>query len=106
MTRFVFLAVSFFRVMGWAIPALAQTTQKFQQGTNNYQGCMDTFTDITTPNDTYGGVERIDVRHWGDGTGEKMNVFIMFDVTSIPTNATVTSAKLTLFNIRARGQNG
>jgi hypothetical protein len=35
-----------------------------------------------------------------------MNVLILFDVSSLPANATVTSAKLTLYSIRARGQNG
>jgi hypothetical protein len=108
MTRFVFLGLGFFGVMGWAVPAMAQTTVKFQQGTNGYQGCMDTYIDQFMPTDFYGGVERIEIRSWDDGSGvtEKMNVLIKFDVSTLPSNATVTSAKLTLYSIRARGQNG
>jgi len=106
MKRFVFLGLGFLGAMGWAVPAMAQTTVKFQQGTNGYSGAMDTYIDKFMPNDFFGGVERIEVRDWSSGTVEKMNVLISFDVSSIPSNATVTSAKLTLFSIRARGQNG
>jgi len=106
MMRFVFLGLSFLGAMGWAVPAVAQTTIKFQQGTNGYQGCMDTYIDKFMPNDFYGGVERIEIRDWSGGTAEKMNALIKFDVSTLPSNATVTSAKLTLYSIRARGQNG
>lgn len=103
MTRFVFLGLSFLGAMGWAVPAMAQTTVKFQQGSNGYSGAMDTYIDKFMPNDFYGGVERIEVRDWSSGAAEKMNVLISFDVSSLPSTATVTSAKLTMYNIRARG---
>jgi hypothetical protein len=106
MMRFVFLGLSFLGAMGWAVPAMAQTTVKFQQGSNGYSGAMDTYIDKFMPNDFYGGVDRIEIRDWSGGTAEKMNVLISFDVSSLPSTATVTSAKLTLYSIRARGQNG
>jgi hypothetical protein len=107
MTRFVVLGVAFVGALAWAVPAQAQTTVKFQQGKNGYSGVVDTYVDQFW-DDFFGGVERIETRHWdaGAGVSEKMNILIMFDVTSLPLDATVTSAKLTLYNTRARGQNG
>jgi hypothetical protein len=105
MTRLVLVGLGFFGALGWAVPAMAQTTVKYQQGTNGYSGCMDTYVDKFW-NDFFGGVERIEIRDWDAAATEKMNVLIKFDVTGLPTNATITSAKLTLYSIRARGQNG
>ncbi len=104
MTRFAFLWLGFLGAMAWAGPVLAQTTVKFQQGSNGYSGAMDTYIDQFMPNDFYGGVERVEIRHWD--AAEKMNILILFDVSSLPSNATVTSAKLTMVNTRSRGANG
>src|SRR5436190_10691983 len=107
MTRFVFLGVAFLSALAWAVPAQAQTTVRYQQGKNNYSGVTDTYVDQFW-DDFFGGTERIEIRHWDSGAGvsEKMNILIRFDVTNLPLDATVTGAKLTLFNTRARGQNG
>src|SRR6185503_15657676 len=106
--RKIFSAAGFVVALAWAVPALAQTTVKFQQGTNGYAGAMDTYIDGIAPNDTqwYGNNDRIEIRSWSGSPGEKMNILILFDVSSLPSNATVTSAKLTMYSTRARGQNG
>lgn len=108
MTRFVVLGVAFLGALAFAVPAEAQsTTVKFQKDKNGYTGVMDTYIDQFV-DDWYGNENRIEIRHWDDGAGvvEKMKVLISFDVTTLPTDATVTSAKLTLYSLRARGQNG
>jgi len=104
MTRLVLLGVVFSGALGWAVSAEAQTTVRYQQGKNGYAGVVDTQIDKFW-DDTFGGIERLEVRHWDDtGSTEKMNLLIRFDVTNLPLDATVTSAKLTMFNLRARGQ--
>lgn len=103
MNRKIVLGLAFLGTLGWALPAFSQTTVRFRQGSNGYSGAMDTYIDKFMPNDFYGGVERIEVRDWSAAASEKMNLLISFDVTSLPSTATVTSARLTLYNIRARG---
>jgi len=92
-----------FGVLGWTLPALAQTTVTLQQGTAGYTGTMDTYIDQFTPTDFYGGVERIEIRSYDAGSGltEKQNLLLRFELSSIPSSATVTSASLKLYNIRA-----
>src|SRR5688572_20704866 len=108
MMRRVILALGFLGTLGWAVPAMAQTTVKFQQGTNGYSGCMDTYIDKIAPYDIdwYGNADRIEIRSWNGGVDEKMNILIKFDVSSLPSTATITAAKLTLYNTRSRLSNG
>ena len=107
MTRLLVLGVAFLGALAWAVPAEAQTTLKYQQGKNGYGGVVDTYIDQFW-DDFFGGTERIEIRHWDDGAGvtEKMKALIRFDVTNLPLDATVTSAKLTLYNTRSRNTNG
>src|SRR6185295_7671552 len=107
MTRLVAMVLGFSGALAWAVPAMAQVTVTFQQGKSGYSGVTDTYIDkfdALGGNDFFGGVERIEVRNYNGGASEKMNALIKFDVTSLPSNATVTSAKLILFNIRANSQ--
>lgn len=79
------------------------TTATFKQGMNGYAGAMDTYIDQFQPAGSYGNLDRLDLRYYDSGTGlvEHMQILMRFDLSSIPTNATVTSAKLTVYNTRA-----
>src|SRR5678816_3887330 len=105
MTRTGLMGLAFIGALGWAVPAMAQTTVKYQQGSNGYSGCMDTYIDRdpTWIDDWFGNADRIEIRSWAGTPGEKMNILIKFDVsTGIPANATITAAKLTFYNTRQR----
>ncbi|HVE43181.1 MAG TPA: DNRLRE domain-containing protein [Planctomycetota bacterium] len=88
--------------LGWSVPGLAQTVT-FQQGTNSYTGSVDTYIDQFMPTDTFGGVQWLEIRSYDSGSGlsEKNTAMIRFELSSIPSNATVTSASLKLYNLRA-----
>jgi hypothetical protein len=90
-------------ILGWCVPGLAQTTVTLQQGQNGYTGTMDTYIDQFLPTDSFGTIDRLEVRYYDPGSGlqEHMITLLRFDLSSIPTNATVTSAKLQLYNTRA-----
>jgi hypothetical protein len=89
--------------LGWCVPGLAQTTVTLQQGQNGYTGTSDTYIDQFQPTSTFGGIDRLEVRSYDPGSGltEKMDTLLRFDLSSIPANATVTSATLKLYNTRA-----
>jgi hypothetical protein len=79
------------------------TTVTLQQGQSGYAGTMDTYIDQFSPTTSFGTLDRLEVRYYDPGTGlqEHMITLLRFDLSGIPTNATITSATLTLYNIRA-----
>jgi hypothetical protein len=79
------------------------TTATFQQGASGYAGTTDTYIDQFAPTSSFGTLDRLEIRYYDPGTGltEHMQTLIRFDLSSIPTTATVTSAKLTMWNTRA-----
>jgi hypothetical protein len=91
-----------FGFLGWSMTGLAQTVT-FQQGTNGYSGVTDTYIDQFAPTDSFGGVQWLEIRSYDPGSGltEKNTTMIRFELSSIPSNATVTSATLKVYNIRA-----
>jgi hypothetical protein len=72
----------------------ATVTKVFQQGTDGYTGTTDTYLDPANPATT-NDVSSVNI---GFFTGSTTNFhgLIKFDLSSIPTGATVSSAKLTL----------
>jgi MYXO-CTERM domain-containing protein len=86
-----------------APPPVGATTVTLQQGVNGYAGTVDTYIDEFVPAGTFGTLDRMEIRYYDPGTGlsEHMIGLLKFNLTSIPTTATVTSAKLTLYNTRA-----
>src|SRR5262249_41818593 len=79
------------------------TSVSFQQKPGGYAGTTDTYIDQFDPNNSFGTTDRLEVRYYDPGTGlsEHMQTLLRFDLSSIPTTATITSAKLTLWNTRA-----
>jgi len=87
----------------------AATTVTLREDPAGYSGTTDTYLDQfePAPQSTHGGLFRLELRHWVDGTGtltEKCNILLKFDLSSIPATATVTSAKLTLYSMRTAGR--
>ncbi len=86
-----------------APPPVGATTVTLQQGVNGYAGTVDTYIDEFVPAGSFGNLDRLEIRYYDPGTGltEHQIALLKFNLTSIPTTATVTSAKLTLYNTRA-----
>lgn len=90
-------------------PAAAGVTVTFQDGLNGYNGETDTYLDKYDNRDGTGAGNTVeghqtwlDIRWYpSDGSQEDMLALIQFDLSSIPTTATVTSAELQLHSLRA-----
>ncbi len=78
-------------------------TVTLQEGLNGYAGTADTYLDQFAPDANYGSLDRLEIRYYDDGSGlsEHMQTLIRFDLSSIPTDAVVSSATLTVHNTRA-----
>jgi hypothetical protein len=79
------------------------TTVTLQQGLNGYSGTLDTYIDQFAPDSSFGNLDKMEVRYYDDGTGlsEHMISLLQFDLSGIPSTATVTGATLKLYNTRA-----
>lgn len=64
----------------------------FQEGLNGYVGCVDTFLDQWNPTSVHGNELKMAVRSY-----EVRHALIRFDLSSIPTNVLVHSARLELY---------
>jgi MYXO-CTERM domain-containing protein len=90
-----------------APPGGGSTTVTLQTGLNGYVGTTDTYIDRWTDsggvgNGVFSNSDRLEIRWYpSDGSQETMDTLIKFNLSSIPAGATITSAKLTLYNTRA-----
>ena len=73
---------------------------EFQEGLNSYSGTLDTYIDEFEPDTNHGSANTI----VQDGfPGDERRSLVLFDLSSIPAGATITSADLQ-FNILEEGQ--
>lgn len=83
------------------------TTVSFQDGVYpaaNYAGTLDTYIWDTNPNTAYGTATAMVIDTTGGGSlTDQRKGLLKFDISSIPTNATIVGARLDL-NITAEGQ--
>ncbi|MGH7145585.1 MAG: DNRLRE domain-containing protein [Planctomycetota bacterium] len=78
----------------------ATTTVQLQDGLNSYSGTRDTYIDQYDPTSSFGSLDRMEVR-WYTGYATEHDIGLLkFDLSSIPTDATITSAKLDLWVTR------
>ncbi len=76
------------------------TTQVFQQFLNGYQGTEDTYIDEFRPTLSFGNDQWIDIRWFTGAATEHMVGLLKFDLSSIPSTATITSARLSMYITR------
>ena len=71
-------------------------TVTFQQGINGYSGASDTWLDYYHDNTNYGNDGDIHVRHDWYSNVDDRDTLIKFDLSSLPANAVITGASLSL----------
>ncbi|MCO6453640.1 MAG: DNRLRE domain-containing protein [Caldilineales bacterium] len=96
----VVLAVLFAGVLttrGDAAPAFrpAQNILTLRQGVDGYDGAADTWIGAAEPNTNYGVDEMLQVGGDGEST-----ILLRFDLSTVPENAQITSATLSLFTVQ------
>jgi hypothetical protein len=79
------------------------TSVTLQDGLNGYAGTTDTYLDQFQPATNFGATAHFEVRWYNDGVNlvEMNKALLRFNLSSIPSNATINSATLTVYNLRA-----
>ncbi len=83
----------------------SSTTQQvavLQQGLNNYYGTVDTHILESKQDRNTGGHTLIEATTYNGGGGDEKNILVKYDLSSIPSNATITSATMDLCLINVR----
>ncbi len=97
------LAIIFLLVIATASAVIGQTTVTFQPGSATGK---DAYLDDLNPATNFGNIDEFDALAWTVlGNPVRLRSLIEFDLTSIPSNATIQSATLTLYN-NPTSQNG
>ncbi len=73
------------------------TTYTFRDGEASYTGTSDTYMDQTNPTFNYGSSTSIAIDESTGATTDDTHALIKFDLSSIPTNCTVTSASINFY---------
>ena len=100
------LVISTAAILVCSFPCLAvETTRIFRQGVDGYTGVRDT----RVSSQTWGTPPRYALNHGLDTTvvvdrNGRANTLVAFDLSSIPSNSSVSSATLELYNQTAAGQ--
>ena len=88
-----------------ATPRLGIKT--LQNGLNSYGGCRDAYIQAGNATTNYGAIERMRVTGYADGGATNVQRgLVRFDLSSIPTGTTITSAKLWLYSYDATSSQG
>jgi hypothetical protein len=92
-----------------ALTASSLTAQEpkklsLRSGVNNYAGVVDTYIDQFNITNSFNAEKKLEIRNYSqkDTLTENCQALIKFDLSQIPSNATIVSATLNLFSIRGK----
>jgi hypothetical protein len=94
-------------LIGLTVSSLtAQEPKKLslRSGVNNYAGVVDTYIDQFNITNSFNAEKKLEIRNYSqkDTLTENCQALIKFDLSQIPSNATIVSATLNLFSLRAK----
>lgn len=85
------------RLPKFTVTCSGPTTYKFRNGEAAYTGTTDTYMDQTNPTFNYGSSTSIAIDESTGATTDDTHGLIKFDLSSIPTNCTVTAATINFY---------
>lgn len=75
-----------------------------RSGVNNYAGVLDTYIDQFSVSNSFNAEKKLEIRNYSqkDTLTENAQALIKFDLSQIPSNATIVSATLNLYSLRGK----